>query len=100
MVDIIGALYDMEGISKVFAEIVIQTSCLEKSSEIRIKSVKVITHYMAYARYVQSCLTSEKKSVSVVPVQGSAKERAEEIFFALDFNKVVVADDCPKKSIF
>ena len=33
---------------------------------------------------------------SVVLVQGSARERAEEIFFALDFNKVVVADDCPK----
>ena len=32
----------------------------------------------------------------MVLVQGSAKERAEEIFFALDFNKVVVADDCPK----
>ena len=50
MVDIIGALYDMEGKSKVVAELVIQTSFPKKTSEITIKSVN-----MAYARYVQSC---------------------------------------------
>ena len=43
MVDIIGALYDMEGISKVGEDNVIQSSCRKKSSEIRTKSVNVIT---------------------------------------------------------
>ena len=47
MVDIIGALYDMEGISKVVAGIVIQTPCPKsKSSEIRTKSVNMITWRM------------------------------------------------------
>ena len=46
MVDIIGALYDMEGISKVVAEIVLQTSCPKKTSEIKTKSVKMITWRM------------------------------------------------------
>ena len=46
MVDIIGALYDMEGISKVGEDNVIQTSCLKKTSEIRTKSVNMITWRM------------------------------------------------------
>ena len=46
MVDIIGALYDMEGISKVGEDYVIQTSCLKKTSEIRTKSVNMITWRM------------------------------------------------------
>ena len=46
MVDIIGALYDMEGKSKVVAELVIQTSFPKKTSEITIKSVNMITWRM------------------------------------------------------
>ena len=46
MVDIFGALYDMEGISKVVAEIVIQTFCPKKTSEIRVKCVNMIAWRM------------------------------------------------------
>ena len=46
MVDIIEALYDMEGISKVGEDNVIQTSCLKKTLEIRTKSVNMITWRM------------------------------------------------------